>query len=383
MKRFFIILIFCFTISIPEALPQEKKSITLKGYLSSMQSIMFDSLKGTFINDNLIHNRLNLKGYFGEHKTFALELRNRIFTGDMVKNNDKYPGLIGTDQGLVDLSWNIMNEKSFLINTTIDRFWLDLNYGKFQVRIGRQRINWGQTFVWNPNDIFNAYSFFDFDYVERPGSDAVRFQYYPESSSALEFAIKADNNKDVTAAALYRFNKWGYDIQFLAGYVDGEDYVAGTGWSGSIGNISFRGEASWFQPVRHFTDSTGRGLITIGFDKVFKDNSMAQVQIMYCNDPIELSSFNSFYSGNLSSKDLAFSRFSAFGQFSIPANPLLNLSISAMWFPDIRGYFAGPSLDYSLAENVDFSLIWQHFDSRMDGNRTRINLGFLRLKYSF
>lgn len=370
-------------ISIATASPQEKKSLTLNGYLSTMQSVMFDSLKGTFTNDNLIHNRLNLKGYFGEHVTLALELRNRIYTGDMVKRNNKYPDLIGTDPGLLDLSWNIMNEKSFLVNTTIDRYWLDFNYGKFQARIGRQRINWGQTFVWNPNDIFNVYSFFDFDYVERPGSDAVRLQYYPESSSALEIAIKADNDKDITAAALYRFNKWGYDIQLLTGYVNGEDYVAGSGWSGSIGGISFRGEASWFQPVRHFSDSTGKGLFTIGFDKVFKDNSMAQIQFMYCTDPLDLSSFNSFYSGNLSPKDLAFSKFSAFGQFSIQVIPLLNLTLSAIWFPDLKGYFAGPSLDYSLAENVDFSLIWQHFNTRMGGNRTRINLGFFRLKYSF
>jgi hypothetical protein len=382
MKRILIILIFaCFCSAF--TLAQEKRTFTLNGYLSSMQSVMFDSLKGTFTNDNLIHNRLNVKGYFSDHVTFALELRNRIFTGDMVKSNDKYADMIGTDPGVLDLSWNLVNEKSFLINTTIDRYWLDLNYGKLQARIGRQRINWGQTFVWNPNDIFNAYSFFDFDYVERPGSDAVRLQYYPESSSALEVALKADKDNDITAAALYRFNKWGYDIQFLAGYVNGTDYVAGTGWSGAIGSISFRGETSWFQPVKGFSDSTGRGLFTIGFDKVFKDNSMAQIQVMYCNNPLKLSDFNSFYSGNLSSKDLAFSRFSAFGQFSIPANPLLNISLSAMWFPDLKGYFAGPSFDYSLAENLDVSLIWQHFDSKMGGVRTRINIGFLRLKYSF
>jgi hypothetical protein len=54
-----------------------------------------------------------------------------------------------------------------------------------------------------------------------------------------------------------------------------------------------------------------------------------------------------------------------------------------MWFPDLKGYFAGPSLDCSLAENIDFSLFWQHFDSRMGVNRTRINMGFLRVKYSF
>ena len=50
----------------------------------------------------------------------------------------------------------------------------------------------------------------------------------------------------------YRFNKWGYDIQFLAGYSNSSDIVAGAGWSGSIGSVSFRGEASWFQPVGAF-----------------------------------------------------------------------------------------------------------------------------------
>jgi hypothetical protein len=362
---------------------QENKPITINGYLSTMQSVMFDSLKGDFTNDNLIHNRLNVKGYLGKHATLAIELRNRIFTGDMVKTSEGYSDLIGKDQGLMDLSWNIMNEKSFLINTTIDRLWVDLNYEKFQAKIGRQRINWGQTLVWNPNDIFNAYSFFDFDYVERPGSDAVRLQYFPQASSALEFAVKADENKDVTAAALYRFNKWGYDIQFLAGYVNGEDFVAGAGWSGASGSISFRGEASWFQPSKHFTDSTGRGLFTIGFDKIFADNSMAQVQLMYCNDPLKITGFNSFYSGNLSSKDLAISRFSAFSQLMVQATPLFNFSLSMMWLPDLQGYFAGPSIDCSLAENIDFSLIWQHFKSKMGGDKTRINLCFLRLKYSF
>jgi hypothetical protein len=85
----------------------------------------------------------------------------------------------------------------------------------------------------------------------------------------------------------------------------------------------------------------------------------------------------------MSTKDLAFSRFSAFGQYSYPVTPLFNISASAMWFPDLKGFFAGPSIDYSLAENVDFSLIWQHFRSTLVNNKTNINLGFLRVKYSF
>ena len=383
MKRltiYFIITLFSNFNSIAQ---EVLNSFNITGYVTTMQSVMFDSINGTWTNDNLIHNRVNLKVYGGEHFTFAAEFRNRLITGDIVKLNPLYPEMIGNDLGMVDLSWNIFSERSFILNTTLDRLWIDYNSGIFQVRAGRQRINWGQTFVWNPNDIFNAYSFFDFDYAERPGSDAVRVQIYPSSSSTIEIAAKADSDNDITAAALYRFNKWGYDFQFLGGYVNNEDFVVGTGWSGAYKNVSIRGEVSWFQPTVAMTDTIGTGLFTTGIDKIFNNNSMVQVQIMYCNKPVNFSNFDTFYSGNLSSKDLAFSEFSLFTQFTYPVTPLLNFTISGMYFPDLKGYFAGPSIDYSIAENFDFSLIVQHFEGEMGLSRSRINLGFLRIRYSY
>ena len=241
MKRFLGIAVML-TIAVFPLFPQGKqKAITLNGYLTSMQSAMFDSLSGPFQYDNLLHNRLNFKGYINEHLTFIAEFRNRLFTGDMVRSSRAYSEMTGTDPGLLDLSWNVINKNSFFLNSKVDRLSFDLNYGKFQARIGRQRINWGQSLVWNPNDIFNAYSFFDFDYVERPGSDAVRLQFFTSFSSVAEIAVKADNEHNITAAGLYRFNKWGYDLQFLAGYVNSEDIVVGVGWSGALGGISFRG----------------------------------------------------------------------------------------------------------------------------------------------
>jgi hypothetical protein len=380
---YFLISIISF-ISGPTLYSQETEPhYKINGYLTSMQSAMFDSLKGNWVNDNLIHNRINLEYYSGTHFIFAAEFRNRLFTGDMVRANPLYPEMIAGDAGWVDMSWNLLSEKSFLLNSTIDRLWVDFNSGIVQVRVGRQRINWGQTFVWNPNDIFNAYSYFDFDYPERPGSDAIRVQVYPSVNSTAEVAIKSNNNNEITLAGLYRFNKWGYDIQFLGGYVNSEDFTIGTGWSGALGSVSFRGEMSWFQTCDDFRDTIGKGLFTIGFDKIFSDNAMVQFQIMYCNKPNRFGSFDTFYSGNLSSKDLAFSEFSAFGQFSYPVTPLFNLAVSGMWYPDLNGYFAGPSIDYSMAENIDFSVIWQHFEGYMGPVRSRINLGFLRLKYSF
>jgi len=384
MKRHFLVLILVFCININPVSAQDKeKFLTLNGYVSTMQSVMFDSLSGPFLNEFLIHNRLNFKGYVNKNITFAAEFRNRLFIGDLVTADHTYSTFIGTDYGMVDLSWNILDEQSYFLNTTIDRLWVDLNYGKFQTRIGRQRINWGQTLVWNPNDIFNVYSYFDVDYPERPGSDAVRIQYYPGYSSAVEVAVSTDYLDKVTGAALYRFNKWGYDIQFLAGIFNSDDLVAGAGWSGSFGSVSFRGEASWFHSAKNYADSASTAIATIGFDKAFGNNSIIQAQFMYCNNPVTLSGFGALYIGNLSTKQIAFSEFSAFGSYSYPVSPLINISLSAMWFPDMNGYYAGPSFDYSFSENAGLSLIWQHFENRVNGIRTDINLGFLRVKFSF
>jgi hypothetical protein len=314
---------------------EKEKPFTLDGYVSSLQNAMFESLSGPVVYENILHNRLNFKAFIGKKLSFAAEVRNRLFTGDMVKAGRSYSYMVSADPGWADMSWNVINKNSFFLNTTIDRLWADLNFEKVQVRIGRQRINWGQTLVWNPNDIFNAYSFFDIDYIERPGSDAIRIQYYPGSSSAVEAAIKANSNNKITAAGLWRFNKWGYDIQFIGGFSDGSDIVAGAGWSGSLGSFSFRGEGSWFHPSRNFSDTTGTMIITMGLEKTFTDNSSAQVQIMYCNNPVQLQDFSSFYNRSLTARDLAFSKFTAFGQLTWAATPLFNLGSSAMWFPGL------------------------------------------------
>jgi len=356
---------------------------TLNGYLNNMQSFIFEDIQDPWIKENLVHNRLNFKLYAGSHISFAAELRNRFYITDMLSLDPGFASRMEEDQGFFDLTANVFEEQSFLLNTTIDRLWVDISLGIVQFKAGRQRINWGQTFVWNPNDVFNAYSYFDVDYPEKPGSDALRLQIYPDYSSTIEIAVAADSDDDITIAGLYRFNKWGYDIQFLSGLVDSRDIVFGAGWSGAIGSTSFRGEISWFQPEDNFSDTTGTGLFTIGFDRGFSGSGMLQFQAMYCNNPLEFSAFNEFYSENLSAKDLAFSEFSLFGSVTYPVTPLFKLGLSSIWYPDLKGFYAGPNADISFSENLDFSFIWQYFNAELNEVRTKVSLLFIRFKYSF
>ncbi|RLD88847.1 MAG: hypothetical protein DRJ09_07665, partial [Bacteroidetes bacterium] len=156
---------------------------TLSGYVKYMQTISFQHVDEQWMTDNLLHNRLIFNWNITNNLTFNTQMRNRLFYGETVSGFPQYPDIINRDNGLANLTWNIFKEKSTFMNTTFDRLYLDYNLGKFQVTVGRQRINWGQSFVWNPNDLFNSYSFFDFDYEEKSGSDAIRLQFYPSYSS--------------------------------------------------------------------------------------------------------------------------------------------------------------------------------------------------------
>ena len=353
------------------------------GYVSWLHMSVFEKPSERWMNSSMLHNRLNFRAYPGTRTAIALEMRNRFVTGDMVTFDPSFVSGLSADDGVVNLSFNLSKGSSYVLNTMIDRLYIDFTAGSFQIRAGRQRINWSQAMVWNPNDIFNTYSFFDFDYVERPGSDAVRLIYSTGPASAAEVVAKVDARNNLTAAALYRFSFLNTDIQFLAGETDGDFFTAGMGWSGAVGSLSLRGEATLFSPFPGSGEEKNTMIATAGIDKSFSDKVTALLQMMYSNNPVDLQSFTQLYSGGLTARELAFSQFSAVGQVSYAPIPLLNISLSGIWYPDLKGFYAGPAVDFSMAENIDFTFLWQHFNSIIAGNETHINLGFMRFKYSF
>jgi hypothetical protein len=390
-NRYKFITLLCGIIIISSIRAQDNDGIkkwSLNGYVSSMQSvIIIDSLKDYWITDYLLHNRLNFHWFPYKSLSAKIELRNRFMYGDQLKGDTEgsYKKSLEDDRGMVDMAWNIASDKSYILNTMIDRAYIQYTYEKFEVTVGRQRINWGQTFVWNPNDIFNTYSFFDFDYPERPGSDAIRLQYFTGMASVAEIALKSDSTGNITAAGLFRFNKYNYDIQVLGGILDEEDMALGIGWSGNIKNMAFRGEMSYFHPYRNYKDTTGLYFLSVGLDYSFSNSLYLQFEAFYRQMPkgFDVNDFMEFYSGPLSVKNLSFTEYNLFAQASYPLNPLFNGNLAVMYFPKLNGYYVGPSVSYSLMDNLDFSIYLQLFSGKFGDNRQHFNLGFLRFQYSF
>lgn len=365
------------------------KKLTLSGYISTLQNATFDSIQGNWTTGNLIHNRLNFKWYPASTLSGALEVRNRLAFGESIKLNPNAANEYKKDYGYMNLTTNVFHGNSYLLNTSVDRLWLAYEKNKWKITLGRQRINWSQTWVWNPNDIFNTYSFFDFDYAERPGSDAIRVQYNNSEVSITEMALKLNIQKQLTGAAYYKFNRWNYDFQVLGGILNQTDYVIGAGWSGAIKSLAFRGEMSYFQPKNNFSDTTGLFLASVAFDYTLDNSLTLMTEFLYSSKvSSSLQTFQSYYAAPLSVKNLSFVKYNLMLQATYPITPLLSGTLAGMYFPPIKGYYIGPSLSYSASDNIEFSVYLQSFGAKIkDGfgleQKLRFNLLFLRAKLSF
>ena len=356
----------------------------LSGYTTGMPSLIIQQPGGDTWGQMLEHNRLNFGWQMTEHLRVDAGMRNRFIAGSEALLN---PESIGADAGIVDLSWNWAEGKNALVNTAFDRLHVTFEKDKWKLQAGRQRINWGQTFVWNPNDIFNTYSFFDFDYPERSGCDAFRATYYNSATSSSELAVSANRDNKVTAALLHRWNRNNVDYQLIAGQQAESDLVIGGALTSDFGGLNLRSELSYFRPFKNLADTSGIIAVSVGADYIFSNSLMLQTEVLYNNvgKGFSDSGLMGLYSAPLSAKYLSISEWNIFANASYPVTPRLKGSLSSMYFVDIQSYYAGFSLDFSVIENLDFSCIAQHFSTFGNSKigNMQVLLGFARLKYSF
>jgi hypothetical protein len=373
-----------------EKKPAEEKheKVSLGGYLKFLQTIQFEKVNQNWSTDNVFHNRLNFKWYATPAITFTAEARTRLFYGETVRAFPQYSDIIDDNAGyLADLSGIVSRGNSYFIHSGIDRLNLDWSSGNWQVRVGRQRINWGQNFVWNPNDIFNAYSFFDFDYEERPGSDAALVRYYTGATSSIEFATAfARDWKDYKMAAMYRWNRGEYDYQVLTGKV-GTDYVLGAGWSGQIREAGFKGELTWLEPLDEFFSGAGGFVGSLSFDYTFESSLFLHSEAIYNSfaNEVNLPGLGlDLLTESRSPKTLTFTDWSWFNEGSYQVTPLLKAGLYSMYNPTDESVFLGPNVELSVSDNVYLLFLGQFFigpSRSIYGGLGYFN--YLRLKWSF
>ncbi len=377
----------------------QPSSFELNGYAK----YLFSSVKIPYFSerfsDHLIHTRINTRWYPVESISAALETRMRGLYGETVESFPNYIDQIKSKHDFVQLDYVVWNKNKSIGYVEIDRLWLDWQFKNFQTTIGRQRIAWGTSWVWNITDLFNPLSILDFDYEERPGVDAVRFQYYTGAISKLEFAFKPGRTKHSSITAFHWMtNNWNYDFHFIGG-IRKNRWVIGGAWAGDILEAGFRGELTLSEAPSKAVQSTmkvpsiiGESLFdyekpvvscVLSADYTFSNSFYVHTEILFNSNGKK--TFASVYMQELVELGmLSPSRLSFFQEFSYNLTPLIRGSLFCIVNSDDKSYVFVPSVSWSVMENFDFMLIALLFEGKpLTEFGDYGKMIFARLKYSF
>lgn len=361
---------------------EKKGKWRLGGYLKNVESLSFDKNFKNSISNNLLHQRLNIKWEPAGKISATAEFRNRLFWGEEVRSIPDFAKQLRNDNEFVNLQRAWIQNAALVLHTNTERLNIEYRDTNWNVRVGRQRINWGIATTWNPNDIFNAYNFLDFDYEERPGVDGGRFQYIFNHAFNTEIAyVNTGKKRGTVAAVKYNLNKWGYDLQLITGWYK-EHITLGAGWAGNIKDAGFKGEVQYFFRDRY---SSGHGNLTLEGDYMFKKGWYLSVGLLFNNNGLyrPLSNWESI-NLKLSPENLMPTRWNFMVTTAKEITPLFSATTSVLYAQGTNLIILLPSIKYNLASNLDADIIWQSFFAELDKKFEAANhRGFLRIKWSF
>jgi hypothetical protein len=357
---------------------------------------------GTYL-DHLLHARANNHFYFGPSWHAAAEIRLRALHGNSLRNIPGYKELyFASAYEFNPLEVYLWESDASVGHAQLDRLWLDFNYGDGQVTIGRQRVAWGTSLVWNITDLFNPMDILDFDYEERPGTDAVRGQYYFGPLQRFDLVIKPGATREaVVSAAAYSFNFASYDYTILLGQRQ-QLWQVGASWAGDIRGAGFRGEfliterlsaaTPPYPPLLLLPDTVYRSMyksqaantaLVVSADYTFSNSLYLHGELMYNSTGITENTAL-YRSEALSAGRLSAARLAIYQEVAFDVTTLARASVFTLFNPDDRSWLLAPGFSYSLVTNLDMFLI-----AYFTGGTSLSEYGsfgeaaYLRLKYSF
>ncbi|SNX50907.1 hypothetical protein VTH8203_04582 [Vibrio thalassae] len=366
---------------------QPEKNWDLTGYVKYMATEGIPD-HGENTLDHLIHQRFNYEYRFSSSFRFNAGMRNRVLAGDSL-SAPFYSEIIAADNGYFDLSRNLVDNDNMIINSQFDRLYFDWKGDDWSSRIGRYRVNWAMNTIWNPNDLYNSYSIYDFDYEERPGTDAISLSRKLGFASSIDLVYSPSKDSNLQRySARYLFNHNGWDMQILAGR-SGLDNVVGGGFAGDINGAGFRGELTWFDPWKseYQGQSYEKTIVSsIETDYSFggRRNWIGRASVLYISEPQQAIDAAVYLTLPLTARTLSFTKSTGYADLGFDITPLSRFTMSGSYYQD-GSFFVGLSNSYSLSDDWQLLTVLQRFDGSSGSlfGATPSTLLFANIKWSF
>ncbi len=188
------------------------------------------------------------------------------------------------DRGLMDLSWEFLDDGRRRGILALDRLWLSVSPGDFQFSAGRQPIGFGASLFWAPTDLVTPFSPAELDREVRPGTDALRLIWSPGRFAEVGglWAPGRDFARD-TLLAHARFPLGPAEATLIGGLVR-DRIVAGGSLTGEARGAGLRLEGIALERRREESGNTRKRLVaevTGGFDYRFAGGWYLAAEYLY------------------------------------------------------------------------------------------------------
>ena len=376
-RWFYGLLISCFCLVLLKEAPAQLSPWDYGGYVKNLITYADGDIEGYPIEFGRWQNtgqlRFNVFYYPTDDLVASGQSRTLLVYQQDHWQIRQFQNQLATSSYYFDLKYEWLKEDDVYGFTEIDRLYLNWRRQDWEVILGRQRIAWGTCLVWNPTDLFNPFDILDFDYEERPGTDALQVQYFTGPLSQLNLSVTPGRTRyEVIYAGRYVANRWNYDFALIAGWQRNSLRLA-TNWAGQLFDGGFRGEILYTDPNMEYrtlnTEATSIAdlyidrevkdpfwTIALSYDYIFSNSFYIHTEYLY--NGLETTGkagsrrFDIIFTGELTP-----ARQSIFQEFAYQLTPLLRGDFFIIFNLNDKSWIAAPSLIYSVATNWELYLL--------------------------
>ncbi len=347
-----------------------KQKLSIGGFLKSSNYFRYTDWSEDRVAENILHANLKFNWQLNKPSSVYLSVHNRYFFGETIENEEsEYANSLAQSNNFVDMNWVFVEDDKSLLHTAVDRFYYQYKGKKMLVRAGKQRIDWSQTIVWNPNDFFNTFSFLNFDYETRSGIDALYgvFNLDRRGNSSLHIGYAPQTLiTESIIAARYRQIVKNSEWQLMVGQLH-EDYAVGFGWTTYINKTGFSGELSYFKDMNNVSENdVFMGTIASFYE--FRSKLIVHYEFNYNSNPQNtIENFYSIFFEPLTTKYITFNKYSLATLAQYPLNKFWSIGATGIAYLDDERYYLGAYTKVNLPSKWSFLLSTQLMNNEDSG----------------